>query len=145
MTEQTPDRKKILQKILILFSAVAFGGSTIFALGGLFTQGNQPSSVKNSQSQSTPAVEQQLQQLKVQESGYRKVLEREPNNPAALQGLAQIRLQLNDLAGAIDPLEKLVKLYPQEENLQVLLSEVKKRVDEGNTATTKPKNPESKP
>jgi len=72
----------------------------------------------------TPSIEQQLQST---EAGYKKVLEREPENIFALQGLVETRLQMNDFAGSIAPLEKLIELDPENENLQTLLVVVKQK------------------
>jgi tetratricopeptide (TPR) repeat protein len=51
-------------------------------------------------------------QLERQIEGYQLVLEREPNNPTALDGLASSLLQAGRLQQAIAPLETLVKRQP---------------------------------
>lgn len=113
--------KKKLQRILIVASGLAFLGSTGVFLLGLF----------NNTSQSTQPVQTQTgsieEKLKQEEKGYEAVLQREPNNPAALQGLVQTRLQMGNLQGAIEPTEKLVKLYPNEPKLKELLAAIKER------------------
>jgi len=115
-------KTKPYQRILILLSGLAFLGSTGFALLGLFTK-----SPTDPQSQAQQQNQAQENQLKQQEKGYEVVLAREPNNVVALQGLADARLQLKDFKGAIAPLEKLVKLYPQDPNLKSLLEFVKQQ------------------
>jgi len=62
--------------------------------------------------------EQALQQLQVQENGYEAVLEREPNNENALEGLVQTRIDMKDYEGAVKPLEKLVELNLEREDYQ---------------------------
>jgi cytochrome c-type biogenesis protein CcmH/NrfG len=131
--------KKPLQRILIIVSGLAFLGSTIFGLISLFTNGAEKPQVATSQE--TTSVEAQL---KTQADGYSKVLAREPNNPVALQGLAEAKLKLNDLEGAIDPLEKLVKLYPQEANLQALLTAVKQQAEQQKQVKTENNQKDSK-
>lgn len=115
-------KTKPYQRILILLSGLAFLGSTGFALFGLFTK-----SPTDSQSQAQQQNQSQENQLKQQEKGYEVVLAREPNNVVALQGLTDARLKLKDFKGAIAPLEKLVKLYPQDPNLKSLLEFVKQQ------------------
>ena len=66
-------------------------------------------------------------QLAEREQGYELVLKREPENPAALQGLVETRIQMDDLAGAIEPMEKLVKIYPEQPELQALLEALKQQ------------------
>jgi Tetratricopeptide repeat len=124
MPEEIVKKKPLSQKIIVLFSVISFGGSTIFSIGGMFVKGFQKPEIATSQE--TTSI---TDQLKVQESGYQKVLEREPNNPVALQGLAEIRLQMNNPNGAVEPLEKLSKLNPQDESLKTLLTKVKQQVN----------------
>lgn len=115
--------RKTLQRILVLLFGLAFIGSTAFMLvGSIFSNDSQPSA-----STSTATAPSEQEQLQAQIRGYEKVLAREPNNPTALQGLVQARLALQDLPGAIEPLEKLVKLYPQEPELKALLEAIKQQ------------------
>ena len=107
------------QKLVAFIGAIGFGGSTLFALAptfkNAFQQQNQPE---------TAEVESPEVRLKAQEKGYQSVLQREPDNLTALEGLVNIRLQLNDPKGAIEPLEKLVELSPERENYKALLAEL---------------------
>lgn len=114
--------KKLLQRILILASGLAFFGSSAGVLVGMLVTPQQ----QESTSARATSIEEELQS---KESGYELVLEREPDNSMALQGLVQTRLELRDFQGAIEPLEKLVKLYPREERLSDLLREIKKQAD----------------
>lgn len=83
----------------------------------------------------TPAPAE-ASQLDAQERGYEKVLEREPENQFVLQKLVDIRIQKNDLQGAITPMEKLVKLNPDNAQYKALLEVIKQRAS--TTGTTSP-------
>jgi predicted Zn-dependent protease len=107
---------KLVQKILVLVSG--------FGLAGMF---NQP---QENASQTQNAESARLTQLKQQQQGFQSVLKREPNNQTALQGIAQIKLELKDHKGAIPYIEKLVKLNPDKPTYKALLAEVKKQAKE---------------
>jgi len=63
--------------------------------------------------------------LAAQERGYQTVLQREPQNQTALEGLANVRLQMNNQVGAIEPWEKWVKLNPDRADYKALLGQAK--------------------
>jgi tetratricopeptide (TPR) repeat protein len=89
----------------------------------------QPSPIA---SQSPPADPQA--DLKKQAEAYALLLERDPENVNALRGLLESRLGLADVKGAIEPLEKLVKINPQDMKLAVLLAQARQQNREPETA-----------
>lgn len=117
------EKPKRLQQVLILLSTLAFVGSTAFGAVGLFTS-NPKEKIDNAKIATEKSREAQLQ---AQIRGYESVLQREPENQAALEGLVKLNLQVGNLQSAIAPLEKLVKLNPNVESYKLLLSEVKNR------------------
>ena len=100
---------------------VGFGGSAIFGVVSLFSSGLS----SQHQQKPAPVAVSQESLLAAQERGYVGVLQREPQNQTALEGLANVRLQMNNQVGAIDPLEKLVKLNPNRADYKVLLGQAK--------------------
>ena len=114
-------RSDRIKQIFALVSMVSFGGSAIFGIVSLFSSG------LSSQHQQKPAAAAVSQEslLAAQERGYQTVLQREPQNQTALEGLANVRLQMNNQVGAIEPLEKLVKLNPGRSDYKALLGQVK--------------------
>ncbi|MGK7872034.1 MAG: tetratricopeptide repeat protein [Xenococcaceae cyanobacterium] len=120
-------KKKLLQRIMILVPGVAFLGFMVFPFIRMFHSPSQPQ-LERAATSETASIAQELQD---RESGYELVLEREPENPVALQGLVETRLHMKDFEGAIEPMEKLVELYPEQEELKALLAAIKKQVAEG--------------
>jgi cytochrome c-type biogenesis protein CcmH/NrfG len=117
---------KPLQRFLIILSGIVFAGSTVIATLGLFVQAFQePKDTAKTATAKTTAVQEE--QLKAQVSGYETVLQREPENQVALQGLVQARLQMQDFKGAVAPMEKLVKLNPDNELYKTLLAKIKEQ------------------
>ncbi|MEH2075529.1 MAG: tetratricopeptide repeat protein [Nostoc sp.] len=112
------------QKILTIVSMFSFFGSTLFAIIPAIQQASQPKPATASAS-----VESVLQQ---QARGYELVLQREPENLTALEGLVNVRLKLKDTQSVIAPLEKLVKLRPDRSNYKVLLEQIKKQQTKSN-------------
>ena len=122
MSRKNEQKKRIL-RIFTLISAIAFLGSTGFNLIRMITNPAQSIQV------STQA-EDLAQQLQAQAQGYELVLQREPKNQTALQGLVEIRLQMNDFDRIIKPLEMLVRVSPEQEQYQILLATMKKQVEQ---------------
>ncbi|NJK38848.1 MAG: tetratricopeptide repeat protein [Oscillatoriales cyanobacterium RM2_1_1] len=116
------DRRKRLIRIFTFISLVGFlGQASLSGISTLKTILQQPSPTEQTQ---TAAVDQQTK-LQAQERGYESVLTREPANPTALEGLANVRIQMNNPQGAIEPLEKLVQVYPNREDYKTLLAQMK--------------------
>ena len=133
---QKAKKSKTLSRIITLVLGLGFAGSTIaIALSSVFSQ-NSPT-VSNSNTD-TVSLEEQTQ---LQIDGYEKVLEREPENVTALEGLAQIYIQTEDPKQAIPTLEKLVEYYPEQPEYAGILDLIKQQEIE--PAETKP--PEATP
>ncbi|MGA1621230.1 MAG: tetratricopeptide repeat protein [Synechocystis sp.] len=132
--------KVIVQKIFIIASGISFLGMMTLPMLNIFKgEANAPPPSNASAPNQPPNAEEQAKIAAIAE-GYAKVLEREPDNPNALQGLVEARLQLGDLPGAIPPLEKLTELYPEQEPLKQLLTAIKQEVEQSQTPT--PPTPE---
>jgi len=110
-----------IKQIFAFVSMAGFAGSAIFGMVSLFSSGL---SSQHQQKQVAVVVSQESL-LAAQERGYVGVLQREPLNQTALEGLANVRLQMDDTVGAIEPLEKLVKIHPDRADYQVLLGQAK--------------------
>lgn len=116
--------RKRFQKIATMVSIVSFFGSTAYgAIGAISSAINQPPENVDTAASSIES------QLHAQERGYKLVLQREPENQVALKGLVEVRLRMKDGKGAVEPLEKLVKLNPSQQEYKILLDQVKKQID----------------
>jgi hypothetical protein len=121
MSQDKPG-KSILYRIIIIASGLSFAGSTAFGLAGLFLSAFSPNNT-------TPtASSEKDSQLEAQERGYKLVLQREPENQVALEGLVQVRLQMHNQEKAVEPLEKLVKLRPERADFKTQLEQLKLQV-----------------
>ncbi|MDF5727748.1 MAG: tetratricopeptide repeat protein [Rhizonema sp. PD38] len=107
------------QRLITWVSIASFAGSGVFAVIPTLQQAFQAPK---------PAITSADSRLQQQVRGFELVLQREPENRVALEGLVTARLQLKDAQGAIPPLEKLVKLYPEQKDYKALLEKVKKQV-----------------
>jgi tetratricopeptide (TPR) repeat protein len=114
--------------VLVLgISVITFVGMSVFPLvAGIFNP--PPPTVAKSTPNPTTSPVLSKEQLQRQAEGYELVLQREPDNKTALQGLLQTRLQMGDVKGAIPPLEKLAKLNPNEADYAILLAQAKQQV-----------------
>lgn len=70
-----------------------------------------------------PAPSTAQEELEARARGYALVLEREPDNQTAIQGLVDARIQLGDLEGVVEPLTKLADLNPDIPDYQILLGQ----------------------
>lgn len=110
--------KEVFQKTLIILGGVSFLWVTVSQM------------VENIMKPQTAPVEQSStvspqQQLKIEATGYEAVLKNEPNNSFALEQLLRINLELRDLPAALIIAEKLVKIKPENQTYQEVLSKIK--------------------
>lgn len=108
-------RNRWLINVVLAISVIALIGGSIIPLFGVFNQ---------------PAQTEQKSKLEDEIRGLELVLQREPENQAALKSLLEARLLLHrqgkaDIKGVIEPLEKLAKLNPDNTEYTVLLGQVK--------------------
>ena len=110
-----------IKQIFAFVSMAGFAGSTIFGMVSLFGSGLS----SQHQQKQAPVVVSQESLLAAKERGYVGVLQREPLNQTALEGLAKVRLEMGNRVGAIEPLEKLVKLNGDRADYKALLGQAK--------------------
>ncbi len=122
----------IINSVLLL-ALLAFVGFSILPLLSSVIKDSQPPAVAESApNQNTSSS--QLTELQSQAKGYQLVLAREPDNPTALRGLLEARLQLGDIKGSIEPLEKLAFLNPEQSDYMVLLAQAKQHLGDREVA-----------
>lgn len=130
-------QKKSNRWLVWVFVVVAVVALVGFSFGSIFDSilSSQPSpspSAPPPTPGTTPSPtaisEMEKKNLQDLENGYLQILEQEPDNPDALQGLASTRSQmikagLKTEKDLIEPLEKLVELNPEQTQYQVLLAQ----------------------
>ncbi|MDY6783574.1 MAG: tetratricopeptide repeat protein [Cyanobacteriota bacterium] len=90
--------------------------------------------------ESTPASavdslsSQERSELETKAKGLELILQQNPNNVDALDNLVKVRLQQNDLRGALVPLEKLAQLKSQVPDYTILLAEGKQQIGDSEGA-----------
>ncbi|GAC1458465.1 MAG: tetratricopeptide repeat protein [Chamaesiphon sp.] len=112
----------IVNLVLVLALGAFVGFSTIPLIESALSQ-NQPSAGATSVPSQNSSSD-----LSAQAKGYELVLQREPENQTALRGLLEVRLQLGDFKGSIEPLEKLASLNPDRPEYMVLLAQAKQKL-----------------
>lgn len=126
---------KSYQKIVVIVSGLALLISMTVA-GFSFRQNPSSSPEANSGTEVSPE-----ERLKSIIEGYESVLEREPDNATAKQGLEEAlkafiatQAQAGDLEQAIPPMEKLAALVPENEQYQQILSQMKQAQQQAQSA-----------
>lgn len=117
-SSQDKQSKKTWILVVIALIIIAFVGVSVLPF--LANSGRQQ------QANDSPNQQRQ-EELADQARGYEAVLEREPENENALQGLLEIRLQQGNVQGAISPLEQLADLNPDQETYRILLAQAKQQ------------------
>lgn len=120
-------KKKHSSWIYLVLGMMLFSLITVSALPlvGSVVEGQQFTS--NPNEKVITFDQQQLTIMEAEAAGYQKVLDREPDNDTALNGLLKIRLQQKDLEGAILPLTKLAQLHPEQTEYSTLLAQAKQQ------------------
>ncbi len=115
-----------LINIILVVAAIALvGGSMLPLLTSTIEQSQPPTSTASPAGQT--ALTAQKSQLEDQARGFELVLQREPENQTALQGLVDARIKLGDVKGAIPAIEKLAALNPTQPQYTLLLAQAKVR------------------
>lgn len=109
--------KNAKRQFVVIGSAVLFFASTA-AAAVHFVVG------ATAELQTPTAAETDRVALQQQAEGYEVILQREPNNQAALEGLMRSRMALND-PSATEPLAQLIQLNPQRQDYADLMRRLK--------------------
>jgi tetratricopeptide (TPR) repeat protein len=126
------NKRRGLITVVMVLSLIAFlGFSLVPILDGILKAGQAQNSSTATPTQAASG-DKQSELLQAQARGYELVLQREPDNATALQGLLQVRLELlrqgvGDIKDVVPPLEKLASLNPETSEYGILLAQAKER------------------
>lgn len=100
--------KRPIERIAASVSIVSFFGSILFGAVSVVNSAlKQPIQNQTASAASTPSQNQLRQsQFKTQEQEYEVVLNKEPENQVALEGLVEMKLRMKDTKGAVKHLQK---------------------------------------
>ena len=127
------NRGRWIINLVLLLALLAFVGISLLPLLSSVLKDSQPPAVAES-APNQNISSAQLAELQSQAKGYEMVLTREPDNPTALRGLLEARLQLGDIKGSVEPLEKLAYLNPEQSDYMVLLAQAKQHLGDREVA-----------
>ncbi len=130
-------RNRWIVNVVLVLAVLAFVGVSMVPLLAAFNNTPHTENTPNTKSNLSPT--DQKSKLEDTARGYEQVLQREPEDKAALLGLLQTRLQLlslgvGEIKGVIEPLEKLTKLEPQKTEYAVLLAQAKEQIGDNEGA-----------
>lgn len=125
-------RNRWVVRIILALAVTAFVGISVIPIIGAINNPS-PSNQNAASTNNSIASSDQVSRLQDEVRGYELVLQREPENQTALNGLLQARLQLlsfrqGDIQGVIPPLEKLAQLNPEQSEYGVLLAQAKQQM-----------------
>ena len=126
----------VFKKCFLIFACISFFWATGSRVFNMMT--NPQTDVASQTETESKSPEESLKEA---EKGYQTVLEKEPNNRFALEKLMEIDLQLQDLQGALESLEKLVELYPENQQYRQTLEYIKENLAQASRADGNPSLP----
>ncbi|MDX2255698.1 MAG: tetratricopeptide repeat protein [Pseudanabaenaceae cyanobacterium bins.39] len=113
MSQRTA-RQWIINGVLIVVTLSFLGISIAPLLGGMFA----PPASNNNAAQPSPEQER----IKIQIEGFEAVLKSDPKNVTALSGLVELRNQIGDIKGTLEPLQVLADTYPDQPEYRMILA-----------------------
>lgn len=146
MTPSSP-APKVRQRLMIFVLGFLFLGSSLVVLVGLLFNPPKPPTAPTTKPEAAAGDRPSPDQLRNQVKTYEGILAQEPKNIYALEGLAATYLQLEDLGGATQTLERLVILEPTNERYTSTLKMLKAEQDrrQKNQQTPGSPGPKAKP
>jgi predicted Zn-dependent protease len=117
--EKQEKKARRLRMIFGWVSIVSFVGSTATAV--------VPTLLNSVSQNPTQQVISTESALRKQAQGFEMVLQKEPENQVALEGLVNTKIEMKDFKGAKEPLERLVKLNPNKPEYKIQLENLQKQ------------------
>lgn len=120
-TQQTETTSALLSVFKLLLSVVILG----IVVGTMFPL----LLIRDESSTTAPKPTPAFTTKESQKQEYEIILEREPDNQIALQGLLKVQMEMQDFQGASTTLEKLIALNPEETAYQAMYQSIKRHLN----------------
>ncbi|MEM9767146.1 MAG: tetratricopeptide repeat protein [Cyanobacteria bacterium P01_D01_bin.71] len=114
--------------LVISVLVVAVGAFLALSVLPFLTAGGNHTSTATPTNNGSSGASDAQAELEDRARGYELVLEREPDNQTAIEGLIEARIQLGDREGVVEPLEKLAELNPDTPEYRILLGQAKQDI-----------------
>lgn len=125
---QRTARQWIINGVLIVVTLSFLGVSIAPLIGGLFT--SSPTTANTAKQNSS-----EQERLKIQIEGFEAVLKSDPKNQTALTGLVDLRNQIGDTKGTLEPLQVLADTYPEQPQYRMVLARTHIQLKDVKSAT----------
>jgi Tetratricopeptide repeat. len=116
---QRTARQWVINIVLVIITLSFLGISIAPLLGGIISSLNTAQEAKTAK---VDPAQQRINELNEQLRGYEAVLKREPKNQTALIEVVNLRTQLGDIKGTLEPLQTLSDSYPDQPQFRMALA-----------------------
>lgn len=128
---QRTARQWFINIVLVIITLSFLGISMAPLLGSIISAISSPQQTNTAK---VDPAQRRIEELKEQLRGYEAVLKREPKNQTALIEVVNLRTQLGDIKGTLEPLQTLANAYPDQPQFRMALARTHLELGDRNTS-----------